>query len=294
MQQAKKPYKRGGPKIAPEGYYTASEATRRLGLNRNAFQYYVRRGKIHKYVPPLRTEGFYDKKEIDQLATEFALFFHASTATQHTPPTQVRVATPADAPGIVAVLADMGWPHATVEQRLAWYRVNPYIDYVVLSGTLIAGYITSVPYTPSTMEAMMSRHKRAWDILPDDILSYAYAESVRAVYPPFPPYPFDVYVGASVRQELPNHTLLGFRLIAGFISFLEELAQQGIRIRRMYAVSAEDDGKHLSDALGFVEQPAQEGDLFPDGKEWKRYMLDLETSDSRFAQQYRESIKERK
>jgi len=283
MQQQKKAYKRGGPKKpAPEGYYTAAQAMTRLGLNRKMFQYYVRKGKIPKFVPPLRTEGYYEKKKVDELATMLALSFETSTTTEQTPPTTTRVATPADAPGIVAVLADMGWPHATVEQRLAWYEVNPYIDYAVLSGEKVAGYITCVPYWPDAMEAMMSRHKRAWDIRPEDIA-------------PFIPHgSFDVYVGASVRQELPNHTLLGFRLIAGFISFLEELAGQDIRIRRMYAVSAETDGQHLSDALGFVEQPARPGDLFPDDpekKRWKRYMLDLETSDSRFAIAYRESLK---
>jgi hypothetical protein len=67
--------KRGGAvKKAPQGFYTAQEAAKKLGIKTSTFRYYVRQGKIKRYVPPLRTEGYYDKKEIDRLANETALF----------------------------------------------------------------------------------------------------------------------------------------------------------------------------------------------------------------------------
>jgi hypothetical protein len=116
----------------------------------------------------------------------------------------------------------------------------------------------------------MSGKKRSWHITPDDILPFE------------PGKTYDLYIGIATRQDVPDHVRLAFRLIAGYMSFLEELVQQHIYIRRLYAVSAEIDGQKLSKSIGFVEQKAQEGDLFP------RFALDFETSDSHFARQYRE------
>jgi len=266
---------RGGDvKKAPAGYYTAREAQEKLGLNRNTFQYYVRQGKIKKVVPPLRSEGFYSKKEIDRLATEIALFLH--TSEKEASSAEVRAAIPADAPGIVKVLTVMGWPAATAEQRISWYEVNPFIDYVVIFQGEIMGYIHAAPFKGTAMRDMMSGKKRAWNVTPDDILPYRAGKT------------YDLYVGIATRQDIPNNTRFGFRLLAGFMDFLIELAEQGITIHRLYAVSAEEDGQKLCRNLGFVDQEAQPGDLFP------RFVLDLETSDSLFAKQYRKAIQQMK
>ena len=263
--------KRGGAvKKAPEGYYTAGEAQRKLGLNASTFGYYVRKGKIKKFVPPMRTEGFYDKKEIDQIANEIALFLH----TKEEPvKTETRPATEKDAEGIVKILTMRGWKTTTPEQRIRWYQVNPFIDYVVVSNNEVMGYIHAVPFTDKALSDMMSGKKRSWDMQPEDILPYE------------PGKTYDIYIGIATNQDVPNHTQrFGFRLIAGFLSFLRELATQQIVINRVYALSAEPEGQKLSKDLGFVEQKKEEGDLFP------RFVLDLRTSDSHFAKLYRETI----
>ena len=271
---------RGGnvKKNAPPGYYTAQEAAARLGLNRNTFYYYVKTGKIKRHVPPTRTEGFYRKKDIDEMALQIALYFHTHVEEQST--SETRVARPEDAQGIYDVLASFGWKTATVAQRLAWYKVNPFIDYVVIDHEQVIGYITAVPYTDAAMADMMSGRKRAWDIRPEDIR-------------PYRPGTYDLYTGIATRREegqtqnLETRNRYAFRLIAGFFSFMEELAAQDILIRRFYAVSAEPPGQRLSRMLGFVELEAQPGDLFP------RFVLDLETSDSHFARLYRQMLAEK-
>jgi hypothetical protein len=264
--------KRGGAvKKAPPGYYTAGEAQKKLGLNASTFGYYVRQGKIKRFVPPLRKEGFYDKREIDELASELALFLH--TAVAEAGKTEVRTAQPEDTPGIVEVLTIRGWKTATAAQRASWYKVNPQIDYVVLRDNNVMGYIHAVPYSPATLADMMSGKKRSWDIRPEDILPYESGNT------------YDLYIGIATRQDVPNHTQkFGFRLISGFLSLLEDLAQQRIFISRLYAVSAELEGQKLSKDLGFIEQPAEDGDLFP------RFILDLKTSNSHFAKRYREIV----
>lgn len=258
----------GAVKKAPPGYYTAKEAQNKLGMNASTFGYYVRKGKISRTVPPLRSEGYYNKKEIDQLAREMALFLH--TEEDIKAGTEVRAARPEDAAGIVKVLTSMGWKTTTPEQRISWYKVNPYIDYVVLSNGEVVGYIHAAPYKPSILEGMMSGKKRSWDIQPDDILPFQ------------PGTAYNLYIGIAVRQDIQNHTRLAFRLIAGYMSFLEELARQGIYIRNFYGVSAEPDGQRIAKALGFEPAPAKDGDLFP------RFILDMRKSDSHFAKQYKE------
>lgn len=255
--------------VAPPGYYTARQATERLGLAPSTFRYYVSTGKIKKYVPPLKRDGYYAKREIDQLATELALFFHTHEEKKMIV-TETRPARPEDAPGIVAVLESFGWQTATAEQRLAWYQVNPYIDYVAIHKETVLGYITAVPYRPSAMRDIMSGKRRAWDMKPADIYPYRQGQT------------YDLYIGIATRQDIPHSIIASSRLISGFLSFLEELADQGIRIRRLLAVSAEEDGQRLCRAIGFVQLPPEEGDLFP------RFLLDLETSQSRFASLYRE------
>jgi hypothetical protein len=270
MQQQKK--RRGGDvkKLAPAGFYTPKEAMARLGLNRNTFYYYVRSGKISKYIPPLKSEGYYAKKEIDMMATEIALYFH--THVEEQTGTETRIARAEDVAGVCGVLDSFGWKRASVEQRLSWYEVNPFIDYVVLHDGNVQGYITAVPYRREALEDMMAGRKRAWHIKPSDILPYQQGKT------------YDLYVGIAVRQDSTEHTRYAFRLISGFLSFLEELAAQGIRIRRLYGVSAEAPGQKLSRAIGFVEQTPEPGDLFP------RFMLDMETSSSAFAQRYRATV----
>ena len=290
MESPKKS-KGGDVKKAPPGYYTAKDAAKRLGLNIWTFRYYVKTGKIKRHVPPLRTEGFYDKKEIDRMAAEMALFFHTQEEEAHT---ETRVARNEDVQGLFDVY-DRGmidphtrewhrWPTAPTELRTAWYAVNPWIDYVVVLNDEIAGYITGVPYTQKAMQDMLTRRRRAWNMLPQDIRPYQIDLGHT--------FEYDLYIGIGVRQDRPNPRWLAFRLISGWITFLEELAARGVRIRYMYAVSAEEAGQKLCQSLGFEELAASEEDIFPDPKPWKKYRLDLKTSQSHFARKYRESLKD--
>jgi hypothetical protein len=271
-------HKHGGAvKKAPPGFYTAQEAARRLGWNIYTFRYYVRTGKIKRHVPPLRKEGYYDKREIDKLASETALFLHTF---EEKDTTQTRVARLEDAQGVVEVLTNRGWKTATAEQRKSWYKVNPFVDFIAITDGKVSGYIHAAPYTPEALEDMMAVRKRSWDILPQDIIPYQSGHT------------YDLYVGIATVEDITNHTQrVGFPLIAGFFAFLEELAEKQIYIRRLYAVSAEEPGQKLSSKIGFIRQEVPGDYLLPD---WHRYMLDLETSDSHFAQLYREVIQQTK
>lgn len=255
-------------KKAPDGFYSRAEAQEILGLAPSTFGYYVEIGRIKRTIPPLRKEGYYNKKEIDLLATEIALVLH--THTDDSPATVTRPARPEDAEGVFTVLDVLGWRTATAEQRRSFYKANPYVDYVVVSDGQVMGYINAAPYVPEIMEAMLSGKMRSWQVQPEHIQPYERGKT------------YDIYIGIATRKDVPNHTQrFGFRLISGFLTFLRELASQGITIHRLYAASDQPDGMKLCQDLGFTVMDRKEGDLF------NRYCLDLQTSESLFARRYR-------
>ena len=51
-------------------YYTAAEARKELGLDEEAFQYWVRKDRIKKVILPGRSQGVYSKKEIAALRSQ--------------------------------------------------------------------------------------------------------------------------------------------------------------------------------------------------------------------------------
>lgn len=263
---------RGGnvKQSAPEGFYTAAQAQKVLGLIPSTFSYYVRKGRINRYVPPLKKEGYYKKEEIDDLATQIALFMHTVETPTSRPPSVTRTARPEDADGVVSVLTNMGWRTATAEQRRGFYAANPYVDYVVIANDQVMGYINAAPYVPDVMESMLAGKMRSWQVTPADIMAYESGKT------------YDLYVGIATRKDIPEHTQrFGFRLISGFMAFLGDLAQQRIYIHSLYAASDQPDGIKLCKDLGFDLLPKEEGDLF------NRYRLDLQTSKSLFAKRYR-------
>jgi len=276
-------------KRAPAGFYTAREAQERLGLAPSTFHSYAKQGKIRRVTLPLRSDAVYDKREIDDLANQLHIFLHTEIDNddieesedeeiiiEHSPHMTFRVARPEDAEGIVFVLEVMGWPTTTADQRREWYLINPLIDFVVVAGEAIAGYIHAAPYTPLALADLMSGKRQSRNMHPEDFLPYT------------PERIHDIYIGIATRADLggrAQRTAYGRKLISGFLSVLEEWAEQHIYIRRIYAVSAESDGQKLSRGLGFKQQPKEPGDRFP------RFMIDLEASDSLFAVRYREAMK---
>lgn len=256
---------------APSGLYTASEAIKRLRLPSTTFHAYVRDGKIKKVVPPGRTEGYYEKTLIDQMARASELFVLQYASE----PATFDVATTEDAQGIYEVIAALWGTLFTtpVEARLSWYKVNPAIDYVVKREGIVIGYITIMPMKHQIIEKLMRGEIRGWDIKPDDILPF------------MPGVPLECYVGVAVRPGVYKPERYGMRLLIGILDQLNEYARKGIFIKKMYAVSDTPDGVKLSRNLGFKEEPPALGSTF------RQYILDTEESDSPFVKEYMKNLK---
>lgn len=255
---------------APKGLYTASEATKKLNMPATTFHHYVKTGKIKKITPPGRTEGYYEKAYIDKMARASQLF-----ALQYaSDPATFEVATNEDAQGIYEVIASLwGTLYTTpIETRLKWYQKNPEIDYVVKQEGIVSGYVTIMPLRHEIIEKLMSGKIRGWDITQEDILTFS------------PGTPLECYTGIAVRAGLYKPEKYGMRLLAGIIDKFEDFAKKGIVISKLYAVSDTPDGVKLSRDLGFEEKPPAPGSTF------NQYILDFNTSESAFAQEYRKLL----
>ena len=255
---------------APEGYYTASEAIKRLNMPKTTFHHYVKTGKIKKKMPYGRKEGYYEKSYIDKMAEASQLY-----AIQYAEePTTFSVATREDAQGIYQVITSLwGTLSATpVEKRLEWYQSNPEIDYVVKHEGIVTGYLSIMPLRHEVIEELMRAQKRGWDIKAADILSFT------------PGVELECYVGAAVRAGMHDSKKYGMRLISGAMRVLKDFAQRGIMIKKLYGASDTPDGIRLSRGLGFEETPPAPGSTFI------QFTLDLETSQSPFIQEYREIL----
>lgn len=259
---------------APNGLYTAGEAIRRLGIPPTTFHHYVKIGKIKKVVPPGRSEGYYEKAYINEMARANQLF-----AIQYaTDQTKFSVATPEDAQGIYDVIASLWGTLFTtpVATRLSWYEKNSSIDYVVKKENIVAGYITVMPLKHEVIEQLMEEKIRGWDIKAEDILPFT------------PGIPLECYTGAAVRAGVYQPKRYGMRLLMGIMETMQELARKGVIIKKLYAVSDTPDGVELSRNLGFEEEPPAPNSTF------RRFTLDLETSDSPYAIEYRRILDDSK
>lgn len=115
---------------------------------------------------------------------------------------------------------------------------------------------------------------RGWDIKASDVLPYK------------PGKPVECYVGAAIKAGVQQQEKYGMRLLSGTMKELREFAKQGIKIKKLYAVSDTPDGEKLSSDLGFEESPPAPNSTF------KQYTLDLETSDTSYAREYRKILEQ--
>jgi hypothetical protein len=280
METQNKVHRGGNMKRAPEGFYTARQAMMCLGLPASTFHWYVSKGRIRRHIFPPRKEGVYLKDEIEKLAnSEKITILLAEENEVPTTKARARIAQGFDALGIEHILRLKGWQTATPEQRLAWWKVNPVMDHVVEEEDKIQGYITAPRYIDSALEGIMSGEKRAWHMSSDDILPYTKGPNI-------------LYVGIAIIQDeaKPKSHIRKFfaaQLINEFTAFLETLASQDIYISQLHAISDQPDGQNLCDGLGFIRDTTRTG-------RYPRYILDIDTSPSRFAERYRKAAAEGK
>jgi hypothetical protein len=264
--------RRGKVSKAPEGFYTAGEAIKKLNMPRTTFHHYVKIGKIKKKVPYGHKEGYYEKTYIDKMAEASQLY-----AIQYAEdPSIFSKATEEDLAGIYDVLVSLWGPAnaTTTETRLSWRKVNPDMDYVVKQEGIVVGFVNIKPLRHEAVERYIKKEVQVKDLQTDDILPF------------LPGTPLECEVGIAVRAGVQEPKKYGMRLLGGMLDVMKDFAKKGIIIKAIYTRSSTPDGIKLANGLGFKVAPSDRE------QNSKLFILNFETSDSPFVQEYNALLRE--
>lgn len=232
--------KRGHP---PIGYYTATQTKKRLGnISDGMLRSYVDKGKIEKWTPPERVQGFYKREDVDKLARTLDEFFDEPGQ----PGPQFQRATKEDMPELVNLLIEVFGGRNTLEKRLQWYEKNPETAFVVKNKNKIVGCVYVLPLTLEKIEAILS------DPTPGSTRSIM-AEDIQVYTPDKPAYLYVVSMGVKLNTSNTAKRARGQTLIRGLIRFLVDLGKRGIHIKLIAARTDSSDGINILRHAGFTE-----------------------------------------
>ncbi len=266
---------------APKGYYSASQAMRRLGIGSSTLYHFVEVGKIRRIVPPDMREGYYPQEDIDKMVRERELFL----LTYSKDTSKFIEATESDIQGIHEVCAGL-WGNRTssYEARLNSYRQNNRIYYVIKKENIIIGFLGIIPFRKDILEEIMNAEQNDFYLryqqileLPDSILPFVPGEPI-----------YSLSLDLQVRKGTPKEEIYGMRLIQGCIEVLGDLAKQGIMVEKLHASSGAPHAIKLCRDAGFTELPPLPGSAR------KRFELELATTSSPFARDYQKVLKQSK
>jgi predicted DNA-binding transcriptional regulator AlpA len=254
---------------APSGFYSATEAIKLLGMPKSSFYDLVEKGKIKKVVPPGRSDGYYPKSEIDKLVRARELFILEYTQE----PSTFQKAEEGDIRGLYEVCktlwGNMGTP--SYETRLAWYRKNPEMYYVVKQDGIVVGFVALIPIKEEKLKEMMDHPGLNEET--EDILSFEPGKTIHGIF-----------LEIGVRSDIPKNRKYGRQLIEGAFKILDVLSEKCVIIEKAYAHSRAPDGISLCRKLGFKEKPPIEGDTRI------RFEIELGKSDHPLLKNYRKNI----
>lgn len=262
--------------------YTASEAIKRLGIPRSTFYYLVDKGEIAKVLLPLRKQAYYDKTAIDALAESKG----REEADLKSDPESFVFKIPTKAEILQLIKIDeIIWGEvgvldpSTILDRIQY---NPeYLHALVDRKTGEACAAISMTRLPEeTLQKLLQLQMDESQIQAEECLPYQKET------------PQDCYVTTVVTRPDLHSKFYGSRILLYTFSYLLGLVEQGIIIRRIYAVANTEEGLTLSTKLGFTT--IQQG-IGPLGDERTSVMLDLEDSEARatFVKRYQLAVKNR-
>ncbi len=273
-------------KSPPRGYYTAEQAAKRLKLPLATFYVRYRGGKIkaEKWAPKGYTEGFYSKRDIDEIAQEQEL---AELLHSEEPITFDRVRSEDDIRGIVdlcvAIYGQDGTP--SHDARCEIWQKNPEVYYIVRQGDIIVGYISLIWFDEEALETLMGpTPKRSYVSSagtgiysitgPEHILPFVEGQPIDSLF-----------ISLGVRPGMSNTEQRDYavKLLRGTQDVLSDFARRGMPVHKLYGTSERGEGIKLARKFGMREIK------YP-GDNILRYELDLETSDHPLLLPYRQAL----
>ncbi len=266
-----------------ETHYTPQQAQKVLGMDRDTFNNYVRRGTIHRvtFVDP-KGHGYFKKQEIDALAEKIEALLIAAENPDFTYRGVGR--TPDGKFSKQQMLEDLAQENrlATVHfgerygqspERMAarrrYVEVNPDSTYYLFNYSKM---IASINIVPLSHDALLEfqEGKRGWQFSDDKILQYE------------PGFPLELIIidtmvtsSASPRQQ-DNYVSY---LLRGLSKTMQEWGSKGIEIKSIDACGSTDKGEQILQNAGFT--------FLGEHNNRRMYYLEIEESNLKLLQPYK-------
>jgi hypothetical protein len=253
-------------------YYTAQEAQEKLGMKRDKFNHYVRRGVIHS-VPFLGGYGYYKKSEIDALAQDIEDFLDIGHRVF-----TYRRAILEDLDAEIA-LAALNYgkkrAEATRNARTLYLQVNPEITHYLLRDSQIVAAFTMAPLTHDAIMAYREEQINGLGAQAHQIRLFEPGERLECVI---------INIMTTTKVTLDQRHRYAATLLRNFAkTTLREWAMRGVDIATVDAHAGSEEGEKLLRQAGFRMSSSER-------HEHKAYHLDVDTSDAYFLSEYKELL----
>jgi hypothetical protein len=225
-------------------YYTASEATAKLGLSKAMFHRKVGQGLIPKVTPPGKKQSLYPKRDIDALARAMNLIFEQherivfSKSTLADQEEEMRI-------GVRCFGQEFITP---LPERIAFQQKSEFTFWSLKVDGKVVGYVSMFRFPSAFLDDFLTGRKIEREITVKEVLPLTRLE------------PFDIYIDVmAVDPTLPSHLR---HLYAGIIASrlaarLLDLLTNGYFIQTVYTVSATKEGDNLVRKAGFRLMPGK-------------------------------------
>ena len=250
----------------------AKQAFLKAGLSEATFHRRVHAGQIEGTLPEGRQRGaMYPREQVLAAIGQKIKQSRKKKRTISLKPTTFSKATIQDMPEMAALLETF-FSRVSIEKRTAWIERNPEIAYILRSEGKAVGCAFVMPLEEQKIMQILNSQIKP-PTRPQDIDIY---EPGRHYYL----YVRSVVVLQSVSKSQRKHWAA--RLISELIREIGELGAKGIIIEKIYAQTDTRRVEHLLKVLGFTQ--------IISATESKNFVLDIATSGSVFAMQYKKAL----
>lgn len=250
----------------------AKQAFLRAGLSEATFHRRVNAGQIESILPEGRQRGaMYPRGQVLAAIGSKIKKSRKKKSAINLKPTTFNKATIQDMPEIAALLETF-FSRISIEKRAAWLERNSEIAYILRSEGKVVGCAFILPLEEQKIIQILNALIKP-PTRPQDISIY---EPGKHYYL----YIRSVVVLQSVPKPQRKHWAA--RLISELVREIIELGTRGIIIDKIYAQTDTRRVEHLLKLLGFTQ--------ITSATESKNFVLDIVTSGSVFALQYKKAL----
>lgn len=219
-------------------YYTASEAMKVLGLSKAEFHRRANAGRIPKYTPPGKKQSVYPKRDINAIASTMNVVF------EHHDKFIFSKSTPADQKeemiiGIRCFGQDFITPLA---ERIRFQQESEFTFWSLKVEGKVVGYISTFHFLPEFLDDLLTGRRIEREI------------SIKVMLPFKRLEPFEIYIDVLAMDPTLSHHLQHLYagiLVSRFADTLLSLVGNGYFIKKIYTVTATQEGDNLVRKLGF-------------------------------------------